>query len=82
MASKPCAESRSLYPCARKEIELSRSKMRKGMEARRRHRASKREPRPAPEMSIGFRVFMGMVMMLESKLSRTTIIITIDRVIG
>ena len=52
MALKPSEESRSLYPYARKEIELPRSKIRKGMEARRRDRASKRDARPAPEMMI------------------------------
>ena len=63
MELKPSEESRSRYPCARKESELSRSKMRKGMEARRRDRPSKRDARPAPEMMIGFWVLMGMVMM-------------------
>lgn len=56
MASKPSVDRRSLYPCARKEIELSLSKIWKGIEARRRDCASRREERPAPEMRMGFRV--------------------------
>ena len=61
MALKPSEERRNLYPCARKESELSRSKIKKGMEARRRDRASKRDERPAPEMMIGFWVLVGLV---------------------
>lgn len=65
MASSPSEERRSLYPWARKEIEASRSKIRKGMEARRRARPSNREERPAPAIRIGFWVLGGAVMLLE-----------------
>ena len=41
--------------------EVSRSKIRKGMEERRRDCASKREARPPPEMRIGFRVVVAIV---------------------
>lgn len=61
MASSPSEERRSRYPCPRKVNEASRSKIRKGMEERRRDCASKREQRPAPEMRIGFRVLTGMM---------------------
>jgi hypothetical protein len=62
MASKPSDERRSLYPWARKENELSRSKIRKGILARRRDCASKREARPAPEMRIGFWVLTAIML--------------------
>ena len=65
MAFSPSEERRSLYPCARKEIELSCSKIRKGIEARRRDCASKREERPAPEMRIGFPVLIAIAIVLE-----------------
>ena len=67
MASKPSEERRNLYPCARKEIDASCSKTRKGMEARSRACASNSEHRPAPEMRIGLRVLLAMVVMAGSR---------------
>lgn len=73
MASKPSLDSRSRYPCARNEIELSLSKIWKGIEARSSDCASSKDERPAPEMRIGFLVaamfdVVGSILKLQARL--------------